>query len=391
MTHPDTCDLCGSSLDGTDGRTAAGLRLCSPCNAGTFHDRLADRGLRLECLGKHYYSHDGFVGSLGSNAEGAVPYELGLTGHFSTEDIFSKVGKWFSKELQVGDSGFDEAIYIKTDDPDALGEALTSEGLRAAIRYAVETVGEPVVLDGNKVTFEATDMLVEEFPPALRAVALILHHLEQIALQRGLPRRPELAVYPDLRETIDHLRTCATVGQKRYWPKGLVLTSATLDSLKAVGHAHDLMVNSGQPMIFLRIIDSHLISGDAGPLSTMSRLQELVLDGVPTVRVLPPLARLTELEDLRICRCAVTDLSPLAGLPSLTELWLRGTPVSDLRPLGGIRTLEKLDLRGTRVTDLSPLAQLPKLKMLWIQGLDAPAEQVHALRASLPALELDPY
>lgn len=391
MDQPDTCELCGHGLEGTGGHAVAGMTLCSPCNGGQFHDRLVDRGLRVECLGQAYYSFDGFVGSKNQHPEGAVPYNLELTGHFSKEDIFSKVGKWFSKELQVGDAGFDEALYIKTDDPDGLADALRDEGLRAAILHAVKSTDRPVVIEGHKVTFEVTDMLSEEVPRALRDVAMILHQLEHIALERGLPRRQELATYPDLAKTIKHAAECVTVGQKRHWPKGVFVKDAALDTLEGIGQLHDLMVDSKGPLRIVHLKRCHLISGDLSPLSTMTKVRVMVLDRLPAARVLPPLVALEALEELTVAGCSVTDLAPLTGLPALVELWLKSTPVSDLRPIAGIQTLKKLDLRGTRVTDLSPLTRLPRLEMLWLQGLDVPPEQVRALRSALPALELDPY
>ena len=85
---------------------------------------------------------------------------------------------------------------------------------------------------------------------------------------------------------------------------------------------------------------------------------------------LSPLARVAELEKLRLDRTMVTDedLSALAGLRSLKELSLSKTriTVAGIRNLGPQPALVRLDLSGTRVkdADLGALANLVHLQDL---------------------------
>lgn len=58
------------------------------------------------------------------------------------------------------------------------------------------------------------------------------------------------------------------------------------------------------------------------------------------------------------------DASPLSGLTSLRRLFLDGTQIADVSPLSGLSSLERLTLSGTRVTNFSPLRNLANLHYL---------------------------
>ena len=57
----------------------------------------------------------------------------------------------------------------------------------------------------------------------------------------------------------------------------------------------------------------------------------------------------------------VSDVTPLSGMTRLQELHLEGTQVSDVTPLSGLTRLQTLDLDGTQVRDVTPLARLTNL------------------------------
>lgn len=77
---------------------------------------------------------------------------------------------------------------------------------------------------------------------------------------------------------------------------------------------------------------------NVSPLSALTGLSRLALDGPPA-------------------KSALADLSPLRGL-SLTRLSVKDTRVADLSPLSGM-PMGFLDVSGTAVTNLVPLAGLP--------------------------------
>ena len=76
------------------------------------------------------------------------------------------------------------------------------------------------------------------------------------------------------------------------------------------------------------------------------------------------LEQMTELTELRLNSCSISDLTPLAGLKGLTFLTLDYTGTKDLSPLSGLPNLTYLTLRGNAISDLSPLAGLTNLKGL---------------------------
>lgn len=388
MQHPSHCELCGATMGGVPGGTVAGLTLCAPCHRGDLQGRLVERGIRLQCLGTNTHVTGERTSSLTTRVWGAIPFDLALSAHISPEDWFRKVQKLFGKELQVGDPAFDDAMYIQTDTPDALAEALRSEGLRAAILHAVGTDGRPVEFEGGQASFETHNVATKDLPHKLRDLAIILHHLERHALEQRLPRQPELAHYPDLRKELDR----AASGSRPHWPLKLWLLRSSLDDLDDIATLHERWNAASKGRLeIIRLRRCHVVSADLAPLARLTRVRVLELSDMPTARALPSLARLEALEDLRLIRCSIQDLSPLAGLPALTELWLQGCPVSDLTPLATIPSLRKLDLRGTQVRDLTPLQQLPQLEMLWVEGLEISKQQLLGLKLSQVQLELDPY
>lgn len=391
MYRSRVCALCGGAVGAEGGREAAGQSLCEGCFGGRVASGLAARGLRVQVFTKASHPSCGHGGGLTREVRGAVPYDLGLTAFFDREGLLSKLGKLFKEELQTGDPEFDDRVYVRTDDAERLGRALSDQALRAAVLHAMDETGGHVVVEGNSVTIEAVTIEVELVPASLRSVALILACLEGFAQREGLPRRPDLARYPDLRATIESREEARFSGDTRFWPRGIYFQLSTLDDLDPVARIHALGQEGSQPLEILRLARCHLESDDLSPLAEMRRLRVLELRDLPSARSLAPLARLESLAELTVADCPVSDLSPLASLGELGELSLEGTLVSDLRPLSALPRLAKLDLRRTRVADLSPLATLPSLAILWIQGLDVGDDQVHALRMAHPSLELDPY
>jgi hypothetical protein len=388
----DHCELCGCPSGDGGAAEAAGMWLCAACHGGRFGDRLAHRGVRLQCLVKHPHVQGSGGGQTTREVVGTIAYDLELRASFSPEDWLAKVGKLFQRELQTGDPTFDPIVYVRTDHPELLAHALRNEQLRAAIVHAVQVTGTAIMVERGRVTLYWQSIPSEQVPGTLRCVALVLHHLEKFALARGLRPRPQPVSYPDLRETIQFLEStqASLMGNLHGWPKSMCLRSATLDHLGDLARVHDLQADF-KPLESLSLLDIHLVSGDLAPLAALRTLRTLELIDVPRARVLPPLDRLRRLEELTITRCPVTDLSPLEGLDQLRELSLQNTPVADLGPVASLSQLRRLDLRGTAVTDLAPILALRQLEIVCLQGLQIRTDQLNALRQANPRLQLDPY
>ena len=125
------------------------------------------------------------------------------------------------------------------------------------------------------------------------------------------------------------------------------------------------------------------------PLTSLVHLKTLAMQvqgaGEPLLE-LTPLAKLTTLTTLMLCRFSEADLAPLAALTKLTLLDMRGTKVqsTSVAPLATLRTLEQLDVRGSGVTNVSPLVVLPRLRRLTV---DDGVVDGATIAATFPALQ----
>jgi len=124
-------------------------------------------------------------------------------------------------------------------------------------------------------------------------------------------------------------------------------------------------LSSHSDLTALRINDATVTN--LTPLSALTQLERLNLDGLRDLCDLSPLQGLRNLKELSIQNCRqLTDLSPLAGLTNLTTLDLSYCKsVSDLSPLAGLTNLTTLDLsycKSVSATEVQSLqAALPNL------------------------------
>lgn len=118
----------------------------------------------------------------------------------------------------------------------------------------------------------------------------------------------------------------------------------------------------------------------ASTLRPARALRDLTIDA--PVSDITPLARLTQLRNLKLEHTRVTDIGPVADLTQLADLSVCDGPLSDLTPLSGLR-LGRLFVYRTRVSDLSPLAGMPTLMVLGLVG--CPVRDLEVV-TTLPAL-----
>ncbi len=120
---------------------------------------------------------------------------------------------------------------------------------------------------------------------------------------------------------------------------------------------------------------------------------------------LAPIARLSNLKELRLGKTKVEDLGPIRGLDldvlfipetpvrslgalqdmrRLTHLDAEGTEVSNVAPLHHMDRLERLTLANTGVSDITPLNGCTNLRHLWLDGTKVghiyPLETLRRLR-----------
>lgn len=127
---------------------------------------------------------------------------------------------------------------------------------------------------------------------------------------------------------------------------------------------------------------------DLEPLKGLANLEWLDLEGTQ-VSELEPLKGLANLKRLYLRGTPVADLEPLKGLANVQSLGLSGTQVSDLKPLRRLKNLAFLSLEHTQVVDLESLKGLERLKDLYLEGTPISDDEVAALQAALPDLDID--
>jgi Leucine Rich repeats (2 copies) len=144
------------------------------------------------------------------------------------------------------------------------------------------------------------------------------------------------------------------------------LTSLTkLQSLVLLGRVSDLDYGPLNGLTTLKYLEVGDCAGDLSTLAGLTQLRSLRLDCISDIS---PLAGLTQLDSLFLRSNNISDISPLAGLTQLKSLDLWGNKISDISPLAGSTKLEYLLLRDNSISDITPLAGLTKLKTLYLGG-----------------------
>ena len=85
-----------------------------------------------------------------------------------------------------------------------------------------------------------------------------------------------------------------------------------------------------------------------------------------SVSDLSPLAGLTQLTYLHLCRNRISDISAVRGLTHLEELNLSRNRISDISALSGLTNLNRLYLWGNRISDISAVRGLTQLTELYL-------------------------
>lgn len=107
---------------------------------------------------------------------------------------------------------------------------------------------------------------------------------------------------------------------------------------------------------------------DIEPLSGLTKLSYLDLDGNLDIIDLSGLANLINLEQLYLGDCFISDLTPLIGLNYVLELKLINNNISSLDGSQNMDDLEDLKISYNRVSDLSVLSNLVDLVELYAAG-----------------------
>lgn len=374
-----SCALCGNDLSAEHLRVA-GIHICDACAIGDFGDRLAPRGLRVQDIRTLSYPREGTVGGTNREIRGAIKRNFDASAFFMREGLMARALNVGSTEMQTGDPGFDDFVYIDAKRTTTLAALLRNPELRAAIRHSLIQAEAGFTVEGNRICFLANSDSEERRARIRCCTAVVLHFIERALSEGAIPCTEVDGRSPDLASLLEHAPT--TVAR-------LFISYATIDDLRDVRALHDCQPED-KPLTGLWVYRC-AVRGSLAELSAMRSLTFLAFEDVAGLTDLTAVGALSGLEELRIVRCAATDVAPLSRLSNLRELTLEGTPVQDLSPLGGLTSLRELNLRSTKVEDLSPLAALKQLEVLRTLGSLVSTEQFQRLRQALPTLDIDSH
>jgi len=167
-----TCGLCDGGEATT---TVSGLGLCDVCAHTDPSEKLAARGQPAE------FAKVLMRFTAGIHVPGLPE---GFTLRIAPERLAHSLVKMVMTEVEVGDPLFDDAIFIRTSDPDAARRYLAPEGVQSALLALLsgvrpEVTPNLVLLEGDAVTLSVRPLedLDEErwLAYQLEAAALAVH------------------------------------------------------------------------------------------------------------------------------------------------------------------------------------------------------------------------
>jgi len=103
---------------------------------------------------------------------------------------------------------------------------------------------------------------------------------------------------------------------------------------------------------------------DISPLSNLSGLEKLSLEGNENIVDLSTLAELKSLTELDLSRCKITDISFLTDITALRGLDLEWNSLSKISPLASLTNLQWLNLGHNEISNITTLANLTNLEAL---------------------------
>lgn len=127
-------------------------------------------------------------------------------------------------------------------------------------------------------------------------------------------------------------------------------------------------------------------------LSLVARLKHLThvdLGSWDDLVDITPLESLRQLEEFRVTKAAIDNISVLSRMRRLKKLDLSGTHVSDISTLEKLTNLQVLDLAETKVVNLTPLEKLTQLKSLDLTDCNIQSLQPITNLISLQSLYYD--
>ncbi len=133
----------------------------------------------------------------------------------------------------------------------------------------------------------------------------------------------------------------------------------------------------------LKFVSLDLSQVDLSILSELTNLKELILTSCE-ISDISALKDLTNLTVLGLANNYISDISPIKNLTNLNELYLVGNLISDISAVKKLTNLTRLDLFGNQISDISTLKKLKKLTILDLRHNDISSSDFKSLEKALP-------
>ncbi|CBH14182.1 leucine-rich repeat protein (LRRP), putative [Trypanosoma brucei gambiense DAL972] len=205
------------------------------------------------------------------------------------------------------------------------------------------------------------------------------------------------------RESLRFLRLCTSIQTLRFEGEYPFADLSPIPELRSLGELsieeapkleNFVGIKNLPQLKALEVAEAPIRGGCLQTLTAGCNLVKLCLDSCPYLKDVSPLAEMTALEHLAICKCVgiETGIGSLGKLPALRELYLIGTSMrgNSLRGLGATTSLLNLCIVSCGcLTDVLHIADVQVLRQLTLESCTSLEEGVGKL-GGLPALyELD--
>lgn len=150
--------------------------------------------------------------------------------------------------------------------------------------------------------------------------------------------------YPDIDANDSNRPTVGDMGRSSF--TYLDANNLGISNLTGLDYATNLTT--------LRLSNNNI--GGLDLLAGLIKMQNLYLDGNPSINSLFPLSSMTDMRNLRVSGGNVMNISVVANFKKLTWLHLNDNVISDITPIADINTLKYLYLASNNISDINTLS-----------------------------------
>ncbi len=267
---------------------------------------------------------------------------------------YGGVVEWVSSdgEVQVGLPATGDKLLIP--DPvlkQAIAEELKISGREITLDDVTQL--KELRIDGEKKTEEEQvhDLTGLEYCVNLEVLRMRYGQIEDLTPLKDLTKLIEISIYKNKVSDLSPLQD--------------------LRNLKTLGLGYnkitDISPLKGLTKLTLLWLCGNKVE-DIGVLRNLIQMRSLHLCEDDAAKDLSPLQTLTQMDELSLYKCGITDLSIIGHMTELTKLDIHVNQIEDLTPLGAMTNLKELNLTGNLVKDISPLEKLGHLTSLEMSG-----------------------